>query len=168
MRTTVTIDQRKWPDGLHWQFEAQQLGDDEHGTWLHVPASTIARRGLEPPRRLDAGFVGCVPHDAWWLVEYYWAHPRLDVYVNIGTPPAWDGARVRQIDLDLDVVRYRDGTAAILDEDEFLEHRVRLGYPPDVAEQARAAADTALGMLRRREEPFDTAARRWLDLVRDA
>jgi hypothetical protein len=165
MRTVVRIDQRKWPDRLHWQFEAQRLGDDEHGTWLHVPDSTIARRGLEPPRRLAAGFVGCVPHDTWWLVEYYWAHPEFEVYVNIGTRPTWDGACVRQVDLDLDVVRYRDGTTAILDEAEFLQLRVRYEYPPDLAEEARSAADRALVMLRRREEPFDMAARRWLRLV---
>jgi hypothetical protein len=165
MQAMVHIDQRKWPDQLHWQLEARRLGDDEHGTWLHVPELTVARRGLEPPRRLEAGFVACVPRDAWWLIEYYWADPRHELYVNIGTPPAWDGTRVHQVDLDLDVVRNLDGTVAILDEDEFRENQVGLAYPPDLVEQARAAAMRAADMVRRRDEPFDTAARRWLAVV---
>lgn len=35
------------------------------------------------------------------------------------------------VDLDLDVVRRFDGSAEILDEDEFAEHQVRYGYPPE-------------------------------------
>ncbi len=165
MASTVRIDQRKWPDRLHWQLDALRLGDDEHGTWLHVPESTMARRGLEPARPLPSGFLVCVPRDAWWLVEFYWADPRHELYVNIGTPPQWDGDRVRQVDLDLDVVRNLDGSVTILDTDEFLEHQVRLAYPPDLIERAQAAAERAAGMVRRREEPFDAASRPWLALV---
>ncbi len=165
MPDLVHIDERKWPDRRHWQLDARRLGEDEHGTWLHVPGSTMARRGDEPTRRLDHGFVVCVPVAAWWLIEFYEHHPRLELYVNIGTPPVWDGSRIRQIDLDLDVVRRLDGTVAILDEDEFLDHQVRFGYPSDLIEHTRAAADRAVDMLRRRDEPFGSAAGRWLELA---
>ena len=49
------------------------------------------------------------------------------------------------VDLDLDVVRHRDsGVAELLDEDEFLEHQRRYGYPDDVIHRGREAADLLL------------------------
>lgn len=55
------MDARKWPDSLHWQYSMERLGDDEPGVWPHVPAATIAQRGVEPPRPVGTGFVVLVP-----------------------------------------------------------------------------------------------------------
>ncbi len=139
---------------------------DEHGTWLHVPAGTVARRGHEPPRRLETGFVMCVPPAAWWLVEFYWYHPQRAVYVNIGTPPVWHGSWVSQVDLDLDVVRNLDGSVVTLDEDELIVNQRQLGYPAELIMRARAAANLAARMLRANEEPFAGAASRWIETAR--
>lgn len=37
-----------------------------------------------------------------------------------------------QIDLDLDVVRWLDGSVEIIDVEEFEEHRVALDYPGEL------------------------------------
>lgn len=129
----VNIDMRKFPEHLHWQYGASVLGTDEHGTWLHVPTGTMARRGEEPPRKLEMGFIGLVPSDGqWWMAEFYLSHPWHLVYVNIGTPPEWDGDRIYQVDLDLDVVLTPDGSIQVLDEDDFALNQVRYGYPADL------------------------------------
>ncbi len=161
----VHIDERKWPERLHWQFDVSRLGEDQHGVWLHAPADTIAQRGHEPPRRIGAGFVILVPEDEWWIVEFYWDHPCHEVYVNIGTPPAWDGARVTQVDLDFDVARKLDGSVVVLDEDEFLDHQARYGYPPDLVAAARDATAHAVELVTAGREPFGGAATPWLRLV---
>jgi protein associated with RNAse G/E len=49
-----------------------------------------------------------------------------------------------------DVIRRFDGSAEILDEDEFPEHQVRYGYPPEVISQA---------------EPVRQVCRSWLAKV---
>ena len=157
----VRIDSRKWPDRRHWQFEARRLGNDEHGVWLYVPSGTVAQRGDEPPQPIEHGFVGLVPATAWWTVEFFRTHPWHEVYVNIGTPPQWDGDVQTQIDLDLDVVRTVDGEVVILDEDEFDDHRVRYGYPERIVAAARTAAAAAVVALGRRAEPFADAAEPW-------
>lgn len=143
------------------------LGEDEHGVWLHAPEGTVAQRGSEPPFPLRIGFVTLVPRRKWWVVEFNRHHPRRSVYVNIGTPPAWDGDRVTQVDLDLDVVRRLDGTVEVEDEDEFHDHRVRFSYPADLVANAERATAVAAELLRRRTEPFDVAPERWLDLAGD-
>jgi protein associated with RNAse G/E len=161
----VHIDMRKWRDHLHWQFDAHMIGKDKHGTWLHVPSDTIVKRGTGPSRPLGIGFVGLVPNDRWWVVEFYTSHPWHAVYVNIGTPPVWDGERVHQVDLDLDVVRKVDGSIVVLDEDEFAEHQARYSYPVDLINGARTAATEAVGHLQRREEPFGSASDAWIAQV---
>ena len=159
----VHLDERKWPDRLHWQFDVSRLGEDAHGVWLYAPPDTIAQRGHEPPRQIESGFVLLIPPDEWWIVEFYWDHPWHSVYVNIGTPPAWDGDRVTQVDLDLDVARLLDGSVKVLDEDEFMDHQVRYAYPEDLIVSARAAAKRAAALLAGREEPFGVASQRWLE-----
>lgn len=161
----VHIDMRKWPDHLHWQYEAVRLGDDEHGAWLHVPTGSQARRGGKPSRPLDTGFIQLVPHDEWWIVAFYTNHPEIAVYVNIGTPPIWHGDTVSHVDLDLDVVRKIDGTVVVLDMDEFIEHQLVYSYPPNLIAGAKHASDTAVEMVQRSDEPFGVAARSWIASV---
>jgi predicted RNA-binding protein associated with RNAse of E/G family len=161
-RRRVVWDGRKWPNRLHWQFEASRLGDDEHGTWLSVPAGSTARRAHEPPLRIPHAFVSLVPPDTWWNVEFYPTHPLWELYVNIGTPCEWHGSTIRQVDLDLDVVRTVTGAIEVLDEDEFADHQLRFGYPADLVDGARRATDKVIDLLDRRVEPFGSAAQRWL------
>ena len=161
----IHVDQRKWQDHLHWQFDAWLLGEDEHGAWLHAPSDTIVKRGSEPSRRLGIGFVGLVPRAEWWIVEFYTDHPWHSVYVNIGTPPVWDGDRVTQIDLDLDVVRTLDDIVVVLDEDEFAEHQIQYSYPPHIIDSAMAATDAAVDRVQRHEEPFGSAVNSWISGV---
>ena len=160
----VEWDGRKWPDRLHWQFKMTRLGEDAHGSWFAVPAGAVVRRGHEPARQLADGFVSLVPREAWWEAEFYASHPQWQVYVNIGTPCERLDGRIRQIDLDLDVVRTWDGKIEILDEDEFADHQVELSYPPELIDGARAATAEVAEMLARRIEPFDRADERWLEL----
>ena len=56
----------------------------------------------------------------------------LEIYVNVTTRPALDQGTVSAVNLDLDVVRWRDGRVEVLDEDEFAEHQVLLGYPAEL------------------------------------
>lgn len=128
---------------------------------MSVPAETMVQKGDEAPRKIGAGLVLLVPDGPWWIVEYYFDHPRHSIYVNIGTPAKWDGARVTQVDLDLDVVRNVDGSVEILDEDEFADHQVRFGYPGHLIEGALTATASAVELLESGEEPFGAAEQRW-------
>ena len=76
-------------------------------------------------------------------------------YCNVTTPALYDGETVRYADLDLDVIVPVDGEPQLLDEDEFLENSGRIGYPPEVIEQARRAVDELLALARGRRFPFD-------------
>ena len=161
---TIRWDGRKWGNRLHWQIEARRLGEDEHGVWAFIAAGTPARRGHERPMRMPHDTVWLIPAATWWVVEFT---PAGDtpVYVNIGTPTAWNGNRVTQIDLDLDVVLTRAGETKVIDRDEFEDHQARFEYPADIVDATERAASEALAMLRRGDRPFDGCHMRWFEIA---
>ena len=90
-----------------------------------------------------------------------------EIYVDVTTPAVWTSPNeVTMVDLDLDVLRFRpDRSVLIVDQDEFAEHQIRYGYPPDVIAAAEKAADWLHGVLGDGTEPFATDYRGWLAMV---
>ncbi len=163
---TVRVEFSKWDGTRHWHYDMDRLGSDTHGTWLGTAPGTTVRRGDEPPKEHPYGFVTLVPERAWWMAIWNrGGHSRFEIYVDVCTPPEWSGATVRMADLDLDVVRYRSGEVAVLDEDEFTEHASEYGYPERVVDMARTTAAALVLAIGSRREPFGEAARTWLDRV---
>jgi len=164
--TTVNIDFRKWDGARHWQFTMSRLGEDEHGLWLWAPAGTPMQRGSEPVRYSKSVNVKLIPEDRWWTAIWAWQR-RHDLYVDIITPPQWNGATVTMVDIDLDVVRWADGRVEVLDEDEFEEHRHRFDYPPRLVDTARATTARLAMAVEAGHEPFGAVAAGWMAAALD-
>lgn len=159
----VTVQYLKYPDRPHWRLDLVHLGDDEYGTWLGGPVPTVVQRGAESPIVFEVPFVQLIPRQSWWalLVNDPWY--KIDLYVDIATPARWEApGRVTLIDLDLDVVRRRNGAVEILDEDEFLDHQVRFAYPPELIQEALTAATEVRRAIEAQREPFGRAGESWL------
>jgi hypothetical protein len=158
----------KYDGSLHWHQTMQYLGEDEHGIWLGARAGSTAQRGSEPPVRYEGPSVQLIPSGQWWTAVFNDPPSGAEVYCDISTPPQWTSPDVvTMVDLDLDVVRVRaDGLVFIDDEDEFAEHQVRFGYPPDMITHAERAAAWLLAVVSAGAEPFGSACEAWLDKVR--
>jgi hypothetical protein len=167
----VHIDFRKWDGTRHWQFTMSRLGEDEYGLWLWAPPGTEMQRGYEPVRYSKAVDIKVIPEAKWWTAIWAWGRPH-DVYVDIITPPQWNGSTVTMVDIDLDVVRWTDGTVEVLDEDEFADHQVKYDYPPCLVDTARATTARVAVAVEARHEPFGAVAEEWmakaLDLAEEA
>ncbi len=163
--TAVLISMTKWGDAPHWRIPATYLGSDEYGDWLGIAAGTLMRRpGMEAVAAVAQ--VGLVPGpgsdvERGWLATFHDVGGPVRVYVDMTTPPVWDGTTVRAVDLDLDVIEEPDGRVWVDDEDEFAQHRVELGYPDEVVTLATASRDRIRQLMEARAAPFDGAARRW-------
>jgi hypothetical protein len=152
----------KWGGRPHWEYDAVFLGSDAHGDWLGCPVGTRYQR---PGRAFVAGFAGVVlvpGGGAAHLAAFNDERAEFAVYVDMSTPPEWHGRVLRAIDLDLDVARRQGGTVYVDDEDEFAEHRVAFGYPPDVVAMAERSAAEVLAAVQRAEAPYDGTADAWL------
>lgn len=161
----VRVAMEKWGDRRHWTMDVWLVGSDEVGDWLFVPAGTrMHRPGAEYVAPTDQVLLVPTTGDSAaraWVATFHTPAGPLDTYVDITTPPRWDGDVLRCVDLDLDVIREHDGRCWIDDEDEFAEHQVSLGYPAEVIDLARASADRLLAEVRDRTAPFDGRQHRW-------
>src|SRR5687768_3380277 len=143
-----------------------RLGEDVHGTWLFAPRGAAASYAAGGPKPLPVSFLTLLPSgEQWWMATWMRDNDAIDIdlYVDIVHPPTWvDGARLRIVDLHLDVIRRRSGNIVLDDEDEFEEHAVTLAYPAEVVRNARAAADAALSAVRSDAPPFGAPPDRWV------
>jgi hypothetical protein len=160
----------KWGDRPHWEFDGVLLGTDEHGDWIGIPAgSHMARPGMELRSTWDQ--VGLVPApgpdpERGWLATFHAEGSPVRTYVDITTPPYWDGAVLHAVDLDLDVVKTDDGRGVFVDdENEFAEHQRLFGYPPEIVELAVRSCAWVHEAVLHDKPPFDGAADRWLARV---
>jgi uncharacterized protein len=163
----VRVVYTKYDGSLHWHQVMQYLGEDEHGIWLGGRAGSTTQRGDEPPIVLKQAFVGLIPEDQWWTATFNGDPAKTEIYCDIGTPARWPNpALVTMVDLDLDVLRVRaDQRVIVVDEDEFAEHQLRYGYPPDVISEAERAAAWLLDAISAKAEPFGAAYLSWLEMV---
>jgi hypothetical protein len=149
----------KWGDRPHWEFDAVYLGSDDHGDWLGFAAGTqMSRPGVDYYAPVDQ--VGLVPGpgsdlDRGFLATFHAPGGQVGLYVDMTTPPTWDGTTLRAVDLDLDVVRGSTGRVWIDDEDEFADHRISLEYPGNVVALASASCDRIHGLVSAGAAPFD-------------
>ena len=156
--TPVRCEMTKWPDRPHWVFAGTYLGADEHGDWIGFPAgSRFTRPGADVTMPNDQ--VGLVPADhldeRGWLATFHGPGGDFRLYVDIATPPVWDGTTLRAVDLDLDIIEGVNGRVWVDDEDEFADHRVRFDYPAEVTEGALASMRWVEEAVRSGETPFD-------------
>ena len=138
----------------------RRLGRDDHGIWLGASPGAYVAKGDDPPITIEHPFCQLIPAGEWWTAIWNAGGP-IELYVDIITPPTWDGGRVWMVDLDLDVVRFADGRVEVLDEDEFAEHLPL--YPPRLIEKARTTAARLVVDLENRREPFGQDALPWLE-----
>jgi protein associated with RNAse G/E len=166
----VRVVYRKYDGSLHWNTTMLRLGEDEHGVWLGSPPGSSWLRGEEQSVVWTHAHVLLMPRDAWWTAVFNSTlEQTAELYCDITTVPQWHDGEVTMVDLDLDVLRYRDGRVVAVDEDEFAEHQLRYGYPPDVIAAAEASMAWLLDAARRGTQPFgplpSASYVRWLALV---
>jgi uncharacterized protein len=152
----------KWGGKRHWHYPLEPLGSDEHGWWLGGRAGSVLRRGFEPPVLQPDDYVLLVPDEGDWIGTWS-STGRSEIYVDVTTRPVRRENVIEAVDLDLDVVRRRkDGRVVVLDEDEFEEHQVLLGYPPEVIAKALATTEELVALVTARTEPFGEIGAAWL------
>jgi len=163
----VQVDYHKYDGSLHWNLRMRRLGEDEHGVWLGLPANSVMRKGHNPEVPLPEAHVILFPRDAWWTAVFNAAPRSTEIYCDITTPPEWlSRENVSMVDLDLDVLRKRGAAQPLLvDEDEFAEHQVRYGYPPEVVAAAQDSAAWLMAAVAGGTGPFGGAHARWLAMV---
>jgi protein associated with RNAse G/E len=132
----------------------------EHRRWT---ARVVQQAG--PLIVLHAVFEEEVNHDLLGKIasgttskEFYWLDRWYNVfrfgdrfYCNVTQPPQFDGAVLRYVDLDLDILVERDFSYRILDLEDF----EAWSYPAEVQHNARQALNELIMLIESRGFPFN-------------
>lgn len=144
----------KWDGSTSKSIPWHSLGADGFGCWYRWPAGAVMTRRAGPPVRHTSDRVLLVPTEGSWIARWGGAG-SLELYCDVTTPPEPEHeGSVRAIDLDLDVVRYRTGRVAVIDQAQFDQRRVTMGYPNTVVQQALATARWLYRAVSGGLEPF--------------
>jgi hypothetical protein len=153
---------RKYDGTPHWRFDSAYLGSDDHGIWVGGRPGDVFER---PGRRFlaDAHYVTLIPEGPFVATfNDNSSAVHSEIYVDVMSPPQWQGALVEAIDLDLDVVRRFSGEVRIEDEAEFAEHQVAFGYPHELIGTVRCTAGWLQEAIGAQDEPFGQVGFEWL------
>jgi len=153
----VTVEARKFDGLIHREWQARLVAQDDS---LVVVEGVFA----EEIRHPLLGRIASGTHST----EYYWTDRWYSVfrfrepsgelrnyYCNINQPPEFDGKILSFVDLDIDVLVAPDFSYRILDEEEFIAHAERYGYPAFVREMVPHALAELIRLIERRNYPFD-------------
>ncbi|MCD2193088.1 DUF402 domain-containing protein [Actinomycetospora endophytica] len=146
----------KWDGTTSKTIPLLTLDTDRFGRWYRWPAGHVMTRRSGPPQRPRRDQLLLVPRTGSWIAR--WAlDGEFALYCDVTTPVLTTATGgLWAVDLDLDVVRYRDRRVALIDQDQFESRRVSMGYPPEVVEQAWTTADWLHRAVSDGHEPFAT------------
>jgi protein associated with RNAse G/E len=160
--STIPVCSTKFDGSLHYRYNTSLI-DAAAPLTLHLCPGTpiVSYRGatvathhslqLYWPDRLYNLHVS-------WYADW---RPRMH-YVNIATPASWHTGVLEFIDLDLDVIwRAQTGQVELDDEDEFMLHQARFGYPAELIAQCQHSSAAVQDLIARRVYPFDGSLYAW-------
>src|SRR5262249_35227062 len=107
-----------------------------------------------------ASFVKLVPKGTYWTVCFNLADPVVDV--DIVLPVRWIDDVLEEVDLELDVLRFTDGTVRVRDREEFDRLREMWAMPEHVAAQAEETCGQVRALVEQGAEPFGEVGHAWL------
>ena len=105
---------------------------------------------------------GTISCEFYWLDRWYnvfrFHEPDgslRNFYCNINMPPKFENGVLDYIDLDLDVVVWKDFSRQILDVEEFEENSRAFNYPDGLREKVCDSLSELIGLIDNRAFPFD-------------
>lgn len=97
----------------------------------------------------------CYFHSRYWFnIIGMLRNDGIYYYCNLSSPFVIDGQALKYIDYDLDIKVFPDMTYIILDEDEYADHKKRMGYPDVIDQILKTNMEKLIGMIRQRKGPF--------------
>lgn len=157
MNQQITINSLKYDGsiGRSWNCEFVEKKDD-----LLVFVGEFETDVRHP--NLGHIKTGAISYEYYWLNRWYnvfrFHEPDgqlRNYYCNVNMPLVFDGRVLEYVDLDIDMLVWKDLSYEVLDREEFEENALKFGYPDEVRAAAYRGLEELKGMIERREFPFD-------------
>ena len=153
----VTINSRKFDGTIHKSWKAEFLDQKENLlSFVGKFEKEINHSKLGVIRRGSLSF------------EFYWLDGWFNVfqffepngkfrnfYCNLNLPPIFKDKVLDYVDLDIDVLVWKDFSMEILDLDEFDENSKKFNYSQDIRNKTKASLKKLLELIETRNFPFN-------------
>ena len=154
----VTINSRKFDQQIHRSWMAELISQEESlllflGKFdkeVTHPHLGVIRRGT---LSYEFYWMNC------WFNVFRFHEPEGELrnfYCNINLPPTFLEGVLDYVDLEIDVVIWKDFTYQILDMDEFEENAVRFNYSAQIYDKAIETLSQLKDMIEKKSYPFST------------
>lgn len=160
-RQSIEVRSFKWPRRRTSGTAVDFLGEDEFGRWLSI---TEGNPWWDADGSISGtfvmSFVKVVPTDTFWTACFNLVDPAVDV--DIVLPVRWVDDALEEVDLELDTLRFLDGSVRVRDREEFDRVREAWVMPDDIATRAEETCERVRELVEQRVEPFGNVGRSWL------
>lgn len=93
--------------------------------------------------------------DRWYNVMAMIRKRGIYYYCNLASPSIYDGEAIKNIDYDLDVKVFPDGSYILLDEEEFVDHQVMMSYDESIIDIVRQEQRRLVNVVKAGNYPFN-------------
>ena len=95
--------------------------------------------------------------DKWFNIISMVRKAGIYYYVNLASPSLYDGEAIKNIDYDLDIKVFPDGTYIVLDENEYMYHASKMNYPENIKKIINNELEELIEMIKNKKDPFNFA-----------
>lgn len=154
---TVIINSRKYDGTIHKTWTADLI--ERKGTMI-----TLIGKFDKEIKHSHLGIIGrgTISYEFYWLEGWFnifrFHEPDgslRNFYCNINMPPKFENNVLNYVDLDIDVLVWKDFTTEILDADEFAENCSKYNYPAKIKNRTNENIKKIMALVRNRDFPFD-------------
>ena len=153
----VTINSRKLDGKIHKSWEAELLEErDSLLVFVGEFEKEVRHPNLGVIRR------GTISYEFYWLDRWFnifrFHQPDgslRNFYCNINMPPILENDVLNYVDLDLDILVWKDSSFEILDQEEFLVNASIYQYSDEIKFNVETGVLEVLELLNKREFPFN-------------
>ena len=153
----ITINSRKYDGSIHRSWQA---------TFIEQNTSLLKFVGKfdQEIKHQHIGVIrrGTISYEYYWLDRWYnvfrFHEPDgefRNFYCNINFPPIFNNDVLDYVDLDIDVLVWKDFSYSILDLDEFEENAVIFNYPTELITKIQMNLKGLIDQIEHRKFPFD-------------
>lgn len=154
---SVKINSRKFDGTIHRSWNARLVEKrNELLVFVGEFETEVKHRHLGVIRRKTVSY------------EFYWINRGYNVfrfhepdgelrnfYCNLNLPPFFENDVLDYVDLDVDVLVWKDFSVQILDLDEFEENAILFGYSEELRETVDKNLKELLSLITEKSFPFD-------------
>lgn len=158
----------KYNEKLHYQWEASII---EHTDKYILVYGTPERKLIHYTKGkiydCDTYSIEYYPLDDWFTVNIdIHDNGELDYYCNICMPAKFKQGNICFIDLDIDLIKNKQGDWTVVDEDEFEVNSIKMGYPKDIIENSKKSLNNLIFKIKQEEHPFNGFLHKYITKLR--